>query len=337
MPEDAPAPDYGRMATMYGGAGSPVGMPPNGAGLGNNMLLMGGLGSNAPSVSGPQAAAPMPHHAVHNEPEEKSGPGDGRRSRQHRRGGDKAGGDRGGDRGSAGSGADGASVGNQASVSSGAVGREPRRNNQEGGGAKDSRHGGGGAAAFRYGASAGTGGSEEGPPPPSRHRVHRDDHDEEAVGPPRGGKAKNRQPGLGMAAAPTRRSPDLIAPWESMDLQHGALPSIYSGFGQGAGQGLGLQEGSRAPSRLNAGTPTPREEDSLDLAARQMHVGGPPLASRWPGGGPAGLGPAGSDWGLGLGLGAGDALGPVRQPPDGRQTPLDLNRNRRGLGSYHGH
>merc|ERR1719387_3060712 len=64
-----------------------------------------------------------------------------------------------------------------------------------------------------------------------------------------------------MAAAPTRRSPDLAGPWEAADPP--GLPSIHGGFM--ALSELGRPDlGSRAPSRLAAGTPTPRDEESLE-------------------------------------------------------------------------
>merc|ERR1719284_1483189 len=165
-------------------------------------------------------------------------------------------------------------------------------------------------------ASAGTGGSEEWPATQSRG-CHRDaEHDDEKCmwghGLP---KPKRLQPVRGMAAPPTRRSPDLGDPWQEArhdsrhdgkhDSRHearhesrhevrhetrhghdsrqdsirgeqaefyGGLPSIH-GLTPGP-QGGGFSEGSRAPSRLNAGTP-PRDDD--DYVARQF----PPLQGRW--------------------------------------------------------
>jgi len=206
-----------------------------------------------------------------------------------------------------------------------AQGHAQGRTGGGGGGGNDGasdRHGDGPAMA-RHGVSAGTGGSEEWPGPPSTQtragRSLRDpEYDEDKAHWQQQGaskasrhpdelpRRKGRQPQLGMAAPPTRRSPELVDPWqeprheawrgEQMDL-HGGLPSIHGSFMAGP-QGFGPSEGSRAPSRLTAGTPTPREEDSLDFAARQLHVGG----GRW----------NSADW---PGLGAGPAeLGPVRGP-----------------------
>lgn len=57
---------------------------------------------------------------------------------------------------------------------------------------------------------------------------------------------------------------------EAMDL-HSGLPHIHSNIHADfprVQQGFGPPEGSRAPSRLTAGTPTPREEDCLEIAMR---------------------------------------------------------------------
>ncbi|CAE8721231.1 unnamed protein product, partial [Polarella glacialis] len=98
---------------------------------------------------------------------------------------------------------------------------------------------------------------------------------------------------LGVPAPQPRRSPDLVDPWQGQaaappslppaGLQGepgeawlqglGGLPSIHGSLLSGP-QGAGLGEG-RAPSRIAAGTPTPREEDVLDHATRQHH-GFPP-------------------------------------------------------------
>lgn len=342
VPEDGLGSDYGVMAMHPAVIASSH--PSSGAGLGSNGSPMQPDARAARAdqdirVQQEDRLARADHEERRRQADEegKNGGGDGRRSRQHRRGGDRSGivADTASERGSGAVGAAPPQTG------AGGGGRASRNSSESSTGI--GRHGGAGTMSFRHNATAGTGGSEEWPPPPpSRLRPHRDDHEDD---PPRGEplqRRKGRQSGLGLAAAPTRRTPELIPPWEAMEMQqHGALPSLHGGFGSGGpGQGLGLQDGSRAPSRLAAGTPTPREEDALDFAARQMYGSG----GRWGGGG---------DWnssGLGGGLGGGlgadprmcDALGPSRQsghaPPghDGRQPPLGLGR-RADLGTYHGH
>lgn len=120
-------------------------------------------------------------------------------------------------------------------------------------------------------------------------------------------KEKRQPPCLGMAPPPTRRSPDLPDSWQEPMQQawngqqqqldfHGGLPSIHGSY-MGAPQAAGFNDGSRAPSRVSVGAPTPREEDSLDVATRQLH-GSSRLwsgagANDWPGKGPgpADMGP----------------------------------------------
>lgn len=141
-------------------------------------------------------------------------------------------------------------------------------------------------------------------------------------------QSKSLVGGMQGGAANARRTPEPVDPWQ-IDPQHDAwrgvgpppdlsgLPSIHGGF-------LG-NDGSRAPSRLAVSTPPPREEDSLDIAARQL--------------GGAGLGMGGGRWGneFGLGLGARPELGPVRGPHD-RGGPLSgLSRRPDLSGAYRGH
>lgn len=229
-------------------------------------------------------------------------------------------------------------------------------------------HGGAGAGMQRHGVSAGTGGSEEWPSTQqsrASRTLREQEYEDEKVSWQQS-RRKGRQPVLGMAAPPTRRSPDLTDPWqeprneawrggEALDF-HGGLPSIHGSFLAGP-QGLGTSEGSRAPSRLAAATPTPREEDSLDFAARQLHghhVGG----GRWGnadwlglGSGPADLAPV-RGHGIGLGSSHGAPLGaPHGVPHDGRgplhevRTPqhetraalAGLGRRPDLAGVYHGH
>jgi hypothetical protein len=130
---------------------------------------------------------------------------------------------------------------------------------------------------------AGTGGSEEWPPPGRASRAHANapaaslEHQEDVEKSPWApGSKKKRQPkgpnyaegaaGLGMTPAPVRRTPDLTAPWDTGAVDSPGLPSIHGGF-MSLGEMGPPQIGSRAPSRLavaNAGTPTPREEDSFE-------------------------------------------------------------------------
>jgi hypothetical protein len=178
----------------------------------------------------------------------------------------------------------------------------------------------------QLGVSAGTGGSEEWPSTQNRgsrqlrEQQESDDDRSQGLQP---GRRKGRQPA---PAPPTRRSPD-PEPWqesrhqawdrESADV-HGGLPSIHTDFLRGP-QGFGPSDtSSRAASRITTGTPTPREEDSLDYVTRQ-HVGhGPSIQTRWT--------PANADW---PGIGPPE-LGPVRLggshntphgPPHGHGTP----------------
>lgn len=308
MPEERPPQDYARAAGMYASSSSPVAAQAQGMSL------------NAPPPSNPAAQQPHPQ-----EQEDKSGGGDGRRSRQHRRGGER-------DRGPSSS--DGPAPVLSVGAAAAAAGA-PRQAVAEGR-APGTRHGGGGAVAgkLQHGASAGTGGSDDPAPPPppqSRQRAHRHDHEDDQVSNTgQGQRSKHRQQGsvLGLAAAPTRRSPDLMAPWEAMDLQApaGALPSIHGGVGLAVPQGLGAgQEGSRAPSRIGG------EDDALDFAARPVQMGG---GGRWA----AGTSPGPGEWagGFGFGPASSDALGPIRQPShasgvhpaphDTRQPPLGLGR-----------
>lgn len=186
------------------------------------------------------------------------------------------------------------------------------------------------SAAARHGASAGTGGSEEWPSTQARNvRALQDPdyEDERAVWAKGGGvqaalpaKKAGRKPALGgVPAAQPRRSPDHVDNWQgsntggergeawrgdalSMSGGPGGLPAVHSSLLSGP-QGAGLGDGTRAPSRLTAGTPTPREEDVLDMATRQLH--GFPSGARWAGNN-AGSSGAGGDW---------SGLGPGPVPP----------------------
>lgn len=177
----------------------------------------------------------------------------------------------------------------------------------------------------------------------------------------------------GVPETPTRRSPEVPDPRHAQEawrgeagLEHhgglGGLPMIHGGSFLGAaggpggpqgfgparpgqqdlataiirpGSGLGAEGGPQAPGRLAAAsTPTPRDEDSLDLAARQLHGHGFSGGGRW------GASAAGNDWpGLaGPGGGAGSVsglvpgeLGPVRDPRgpgpvDGRGAMAGMGR-----------
>lgn len=122
------------------------------------------------------------------------------------------------------------------------------------------------SVAARYGASAGTGGSEEWPSTQSRDSALRGlrgsiketpDCDDDKGGhwvPPGSGTLPRRKAGRQPAplGAQARRSPELVDPWPP------AAPSSLDGQ-------------SRVPSRLAGSTPTPRDEDSLDMATRQLH------------------------------------------------------------------
>eukprot|EP00930_Biecheleria_cincta_P098969 TRINITY_DN90621_c0_g1_i1.p1 TRINITY_DN90621_c0_g1~~TRINITY_DN90621_c0_g1_i1.p1 ORF type:complete len:1085 (+),score=176.60 TRINITY_DN90621_c0_g1_i1:177-3431(+) len=192
------------------------------------------------------------------------------------------------------------------------------------------------SAAARHGASAGTGGSEEWPSTQARNvRALRDpDYEEERAVWAQGGglpaKKAGRKPALGgVPAAQPRRSPDHVDNWQGsnaggvgergeawrgdplgMSSGPGGLPSVHSSLLSGP-QGAGLGDGSRAPSRLAAGTPTPREEDVLDMATRQLH--GFPSGARWAGNN-AGSSGAGGDW---SGLGPGPV--PLAAVPGGQE------------------
>lgn len=194
--------------------------------------------------------------------------------------------------------------------------------------------------AAKHGASAGTGGSEEWPSTRAESRAEsraearralRDaEHEEEDAsswmsggqGPRRkghtaaGGEERERR-----SAANARRTPEPADPWQMDDAWRGqsaadlsVLPSIHGSFLGG--------DGSRAPSRLTVSTPTPREEDSLDIAARQLGAA-VPLGS---------LG-GGSRWGNGdwPGLGARPELGPARGS-HAAANPLDRGGPLSGLG-----
>jgi len=144
------------------------------------------------------------------------------------------------------------------------------------------------SVAARYGASAGTGGSEEWPSTQSwglRGSLKEapdcdDDKGSHWVAPGSGTlpwRKAGRQPApLGSQA---RRSPELVDPWPP------AAPSSLDGQ-------------SRVPSRLAASTPTPRDEDTLDMATRQLHgiagrcLGSSTAAGDWQGfSPPVGAGP----------------------------------------------
>lgn len=196
-------------------------------------------------------------------------------------------------------------------------------------------------AAVRHGASAGTGGSEEWPsnqgrgPPVLREPDYEYEKAEKAISQPR--RKPGRQPGNlgGVPETPTRRSPDprelpidhrqsAQDAWRgehpSSELHGGiaGLPSIHGGFpgfAEGEGRAAGGTGGhtgtggSRAPGRLTATTPTPRDEDAVAMATRSMHGG-------FAGGGRWAPGPGSGDW-PGLGgpaLAPPSELGPVREP-----------------------
>eukprot|EP00931_Biecheleriopsis_adriatica_P036447 TRINITY_DN20999_c0_g1_i1.p1 TRINITY_DN20999_c0_g1~~TRINITY_DN20999_c0_g1_i1.p1 ORF type:complete len:1076 (-),score=190.03 TRINITY_DN20999_c0_g1_i1:171-3398(-) len=274
-----------------------------------------------------------------------------------------------------------------------------------GGGSATGGGGGGSAArsAANHGASAGTGGSEEWPGPSTQVRGMRAIRDEQyedekqavwaqGSGLPR--RKVGRSPAaLGNVAAPQpRRSPEMVDPWQAapnpgaapergeawrgdtapdvMGLGGGlgGLPSIHSSLLSGP-QGAGLGEGSRAPSRLAAGTPTPRDEDSLDMATRQLHgfssgarwngngssagdAGGDGGPGGWPGPGMAGLGVPGQGAPAGGSAGGGggernSGLGPVRDarvPLHGHDVRMQQDGRALGglrrqdlSGMYHGH
>jgi len=169
-------------------------------------------------------------------------------------------------------------------------------------------------AAMRHGASAGTGGSEEWPSNqgrgPSALREPEYESDKDAW--------RGEQAALEMHGG------------------LGGLPSIHGGFlggpqGSGLAEGppLGAGAGSRGPSRtVTASTPTPRDEDALDVAARQLHGG-----HGFSGGGRWGASAAGQDWpglgGPGPALPTAAELGPVREP---RGLPMDGRGPLAGLG-----
>lgn len=126
-------------------------------------------------------------------------------------------------------------------------------------------------AAGRHGVSAGTGGSEEWPSTQGKGvralRGEGDGDDERSQGLQR--RKAGRQPGAlgGVPPAQTRRSPEMLDPWEQ-DQRNEAWRS---------GGAMAYADGSRAASRIRE-TPTPREEDSLDFASRQV-----PGGARWNG------------------------------------------------------
>lgn len=225
-----------------------------------------------------------------------------------------------------------------------------------------------GSRAAQHGASAGTGGSEEWPSTQGRGaRGLRDppEYEEDNTtkapwGPndvPKRSKAGRQSGGIGPVAlrgtglgGPTRRSPEPIDPWqdsrheawrgEEMHAGLGGLPSIHNAFIAGP-QGPGLGDGSRAASRLTAGTPTPREEDALDLASRQLGGGGDRGGGgggggggRWGGGGVAAAGGGGGgaanastgDW---SGPGPAD-LGPAPPSPTASVARGRAGRDSRG-------
>lgn len=293
MPEDGMS--FTRGLTPYRDSCSPIdeGNHAVMARSSSRSQLPGDVALLAPSAS-PGVAG---HASGFADPEERSGPADGRRSRQHRRG----------ERGAAPEpSAAAAPPGNGAA-------REPRRGAEgPAGGGKSS---GAGNAALRHGLCAGTGGSEDRPPPrtPSRQQRHREDQEEEkrsGGSTPLGQKRRNRQGGQAvLAPVPARRNADLAPPWEGLDLQHSALPSLHGGNAQEAGRGMGFKEGSRAPSRLVGGTFDDSYDDEAgNVAPRNPHTPN----GRWGGGGGQGTGGAGSaDWGLGPG--SSDAMGPPRQ------------------------
>lgn len=194
-----------------------------------------------------------------------------------------------------------------------------------------------------HGVSAGTGGSEEWPSNQARAMRglrETNDYEDEKAGLPR--RKVGRQPAaLGVPTPQPRRSPELADPWQVTDRgeawrggeaapEHLAdtlrgLPPRHGGMLPGP-QGPGL-----AATR---GTPTPRDEDPLEMAPRgaNLHhgLGFPGTAPRWGGA-------TGSDWNaIGAGLGAAE-LGPVR---DHRGVPAalgSLGRRPDLSGMYHGH
>merc|ERR1712137_940247 len=200
------------------------------------------------------------------------------------------------------------------------------------------------ASAPQHTISGGTGGSEEWhspqqtPPNRTTQYIRDHDHDECQAWSQGSSKRRSRQPVLGVPI----RSPEPIDPWrdprreawrgETPDF-HGGLPSIRNSFATGL-PGINANEGSRAPSRLTTGTPTPREEDSLDLVARQMHIG---PGSRWNASGE-------SEW---LSLGTPAEFGHVRpqhMTHDTRGTPSHEGKSLAGLsrrsalsGIFHAH
>lgn len=95
-------------------------------------------------------------------------------------------------------------------------------------------------------------------------------------------------------------------------------------------------EPSRAPSRVGAGTATPREEDSMDMASWQFHM---PTANRWTGSAGTGEWP-GSSGGHSHSSAFGNELGPVRDA----RTPLhdvrlsqQEGRDPLGMSAWHLH
>eukprot|EP00933_Yihiella_yeosuensis_P037655 TRINITY_DN3164_c1_g2_i1.p1 TRINITY_DN3164_c1_g2~~TRINITY_DN3164_c1_g2_i1.p1 ORF type:complete len:645 (+),score=150.79 TRINITY_DN3164_c1_g2_i1:107-1936(+) len=182
------------------------------------------------------------------------------------------------------------------------------------------------SSAARHGVSAGTGGSEEWPSnqPRNARNLREQEYEEpekgvwaQGAGMPRRKVGRQPAPLGGVPTPQPRRSPDLVDPWQAQggpggvgqdrgeawqggagqDALHAGgplpgLPSIHSSLISGPQVG-GLGDGSRVPSRLGAGadralqgTPTPREEDMLDMASRGVHSF--PSGARWTGGGPGG-------------------------------------------------
>lgn len=186
-----------------------------------------------------------------------------------------------------------------------------------GAGEAGGRHGGGGPA--RHGVSAGTGGSEEWPSTQARGpralREAPSDCEDEKAGMTRRSRREPGRQSIGGAAAP-RRSPELMDPWQESRHEAwrgdvgqdghaglGGLPAIHGGFMAGPqAPGISLDV-SRAPSRLGA-TPSPRDEDALDLVARHIHNA--------PGSGGGAGGGGGGRWGdwLGHGTPSGISSGP---------------------------
>jgi hypothetical protein len=160
--------------------------------------------------------------------------------------------------------------------------------------------------------SAGTGGSEEWPSTQAkavrqvREPEYDDDKTQWAQGPVK--KKSGRQPAA--APPPARRSPDIAESWQQEPRREAW---------RGAQMALNNDGSSmRAPSRLNAGTPTPREEDSLDMAARRWGGGG-----GGGGGGGAGVVAASGDW-------------PGRGPLHDARTPQHQHDTRAPLGGLRG-